>query len=312
MKVLFVGSGNSVAGISPILKNQGISLTKQGIDIDYYMIRGKGISGYLKNIFTLRIWLKHHKYELIHAHYSYSAFVASVAGAKPMIVSLMGSDARPIGIFKILIQFFRKIFSWKGLIVKSDTMRLNLNIKNVEIIPNGVDMSCFKPLDKNLCQSELQWDKAKRHILFAANPVRTEKHYSLAYNAVKMINDPTLELHSLENIPHDQIPCWLNASDIILLTSVYEGSPNIIKEAMACNRPIVCTNVGDVKELFGSVAGCFLTESIDSEVVQSIKAALSFKNNTHGRDRIIQLKLDSVSVASRIIEFYNLSINQRN
>lgn len=92
MKVLFVSSGNSEFGISPIIKNQGESLKQNGIDLYYFTIKGKGIKGYLKNIPILKKYLKNHNYDIIHAHYSLSAIVATLSGAKPLVVSLMGSD----------------------------------------------------------------------------------------------------------------------------------------------------------------------------------------------------------------------------
>jgi len=93
MKVLFVSSGNSEFGISPIVKNQGESLKQNGIDLDYFTIKGKGINGYLKNIPILKKYLKAHHYDIIHAHYSFCGWVTKLTLTKiPVIVSLMGSD----------------------------------------------------------------------------------------------------------------------------------------------------------------------------------------------------------------------------
>ena len=97
MKLLFVSSGNSKNGISTIIKNQGVSLKNQDIELDFFTIEGKGIKGYLKSIPYLKKQLKENKYDIVHAHYSLSAFTASLAGAKPLIVSLMGSDVKSKG-----------------------------------------------------------------------------------------------------------------------------------------------------------------------------------------------------------------------
>jgi len=76
LKILFVSSGNSEAGISPIVKNQGESLRRDGIDIDYFTIKRKGIKGYLSNIFSLKKYLKINQYDIIHSHFFLSSFVA--------------------------------------------------------------------------------------------------------------------------------------------------------------------------------------------------------------------------------------------
>lgn len=91
-KVLFVSSGNSKAGISPIVRSQDESLKRNGIDLDYFTIVGKGTKGYLKNIPRLRKFLGTNNYDLIHAHYSLPAIVASLSCKLPTVVSLMGSD----------------------------------------------------------------------------------------------------------------------------------------------------------------------------------------------------------------------------
>ena len=94
MKILFISSGNSSQGISPIIHNQGESLKKNGVILEYLTIKGKGLIGYLKSIPMIRKHIKKNKYDIVHAHYSFSAFAASFAGASPLIVSLMGSDVK--------------------------------------------------------------------------------------------------------------------------------------------------------------------------------------------------------------------------
>lgn len=103
------------------------------------------------------------------------------------------------------------------------------------------------------------------------------------------------------------MPLYYNASDVLLFTSHREGSLNVIKEAMSCNLPIVSTNVGDVEWILGSTEGCYIFSFEVSDVVEKIKKAILFtsKNNrTSGRERIINLELDSESVAEKIISIY--------
>ncbi len=78
VKVLFISSGNSKLGISPIIKSQGDSLKEQGVDLTYFAIKEKGLKGYLKSIFELKKVLKRDSYSVVHAHYWLSGIVASL------------------------------------------------------------------------------------------------------------------------------------------------------------------------------------------------------------------------------------------
>lgn len=306
MKVLFVSSGNSKIGISPIIKNQGESLIKLGADVTFFTIKGKGITGYLKNVLPLKRLLKKNEYDIVHAHYSMSAFVAALAGAKPLVASLMGSDVKSDKYFRLFIHFFSNFF-WDKTIVKSQDMKLSLGIKNVEVIPNGVDLKSFKSLNKTDCKSKLGWDITKKQILFAANPNRYEKNYPLAKKAIDGLENSDFELKVLKEVPSNQMVFYYNASDVVILTSKREGSPNVIKEAMACNRPIVATNVGDIKWLLGSTKGCFISSSKINDLENKINQALNFSDKydeIEGRSRIKMLKLDSGSVAKRLVLIY--------
>ena len=114
MKVLFVSSGNAKDGISPIVRNQRQSLINQGIHVDFFTIKGKGFWSYFRHIFILRKYLKTNKFDIIHSHYSYSSYVAALAGARPLVVSLMGSDVLSDR-FSSLFIYFTSIFGHERL-----------------------------------------------------------------------------------------------------------------------------------------------------------------------------------------------------
>lgn len=308
MKALFISSGNSKNSISPIVQRQGESLIKQGIDLHFFTIKGKGILGYFSSIFKLKKIIKENHFDIYHAHYSFSAIVASLAGAKPIVVSLMGSDVKANKFFKFIIWFLYKYF-WNATIVKSEDMKISLDFKNVYIIPNGVDLNKFQPLNPIECKKQLEWDFKKTHLLFAANPARKEKNFKLTKDAYDFISDKqsSIELHFLEDVSNNQMPIYFNASNVIVLTSFWEGSPNVIKEAMACNIPIVSTDVGDVKWLFGETGGHFICSYEAKIVAENIKKAIAFAKEikqTQGRQRIIDFELDSESIAKKLIIIY--------
>lgn len=301
MKILFVSSGNSPTTISPITKNQGESLIKEGADLTYFTIQGKGLFGYLKAIPKLRRALKQNNYDVVHAHYSLSAYVASLAGAKPLVVSLMGSDVGSRNLFKFFIKSFNRLF-WDAVIVKSKEMKEMIGLKDAQVIPNGVNFDKFKPYDRAQMQDQLNWDRSKKHVLFASSPKRPEKNYDLANTAFLKLADTKLELHVLENVANKDIPFYLNASNVLLLTSLREGSPNIIKEAMACAVPIVATDVGDVRANIAATDGCFVCNFDAATIAQCLEKALRFEGQTTGRAAISWL--DESNIAKSILGIY--------
>ncbi len=301
MRVLFISSFN--AGGSPIVVAQAKSLLKYGLDIRIHGIHGKGFIGYIKNILPLYKVIKELNPDHIHAHYSFCGIVSSLATRKPVICSLMGSDVKSSGLWRLVIRFFVKRV-WASTIVKSEDMKQSLGLKCVNVIPNGVDMDLFKPMDRSYCRAKLAWSPDKRIVLFAANPARPEKNYTLADQAIKALNSEDIELKVVHGIKHEDMPIYLNAVDVLLLTSLWEGSPNVIKEAMACNTPIVSVDVGDVRWLLEGVDGCY--HASKEPVALSAQLNQIFQNirESRGRERLIELGLDAESVAKRIVGLY--------
>lgn len=315
MKVLFVASGNKTGQPGAVVQNQAITLTDTGIEIEYFLIIGKGMNGYLKNVFPLIKHLKNNKYDVIHSHYSLTAFVTTLAlwfiPGKTHIVSLMGSDTKLKGIFKRLVKLGSNTF-WSKTIVKSRQMLEDSELKNAEIIPNGVDLQKIERIKRKLQSNETSKNKTNQPVvLFAANPSRESKNFPLAEQAIKNISS---ELKVVYNLSHEEIIEELFKADVLLSTSLWEGSPNLIKEAMACNCPVVSTNVGDVEWLFENEPGCYLTTFESEDVAEKIKQALEFartNSRSNGRKRILELKLDAESVAKRLVKVYEEAMRGR-
>jgi len=322
LKVLFVCSGTSKAGMSPFVLSQGDSLKSAGINIEYFTINHHGLVGYLRASCQLKKYLADNEFDLIHAHYALSGWVALLTfSGIPVVVSLMGDDAYGTynekgkiilsSYFWIMLTKILQIFA-SQLIVKSNNIHETVWLKKKSsIIPNGIDMQLFDCNDKQSARKKLDLNLSGEYILFLGNPDETRKNIALAQKALDVIEkkDSFLPLFSLK---HSDIPIYLSGSDMLLFTSTAEGSPNLIKEAMACNCPVVSTDVGDVKWVLGDTEGCFTTSFNSNEVAAKILLALEYaktKNRTEGRKRIIELGLDAQSIAKRIIDVYRRVIS---
>lgn len=314
MKILFVSSGNSSTGISPVILNQGQSLHEAGANIDYFTIKGKGLKGYFSGIFTLIKYPHLSSYDIIHAHYSLSAITTGLAlifkgkkGFKRMVVSLMGSEAHSSYISRFVIKIFYR-FIWQKTIVKTEEMKDLLGLPGAIVIPNGVDIEKFKPIDKIDARKRIEYHEDNILIVFIADPARPEKNFNLAVKAFEALKREDARLEIVKNLPNDIIPFYLNAADILLITSKREGSVNVAKEAMACNCPVVTTNVGDISWILGKVKGTFITgfkaEDITSKLEDAIKYVIE-ETRTKGRERIIDLGLDSKSISRKLISVYS-------
>lgn len=304
MKVLFVSRWKENLGISPIVRNQGDSLIKLGIEPEYFLIKGKGFIRYLESYIHLVSFLRKNDFDIIHAHYSFCGYIAGLTfNRKRLVVSLMGGDTERKGTAKLMIKLFSR-FLWRKTIVKSEQMRKHFLKDEIIVLPNGVDFSFFRPLPRDECMAITGFDKNKKHILFfLSHSGRREKNLPLAEEAFRLLEDNTVEFHIIDLVPAVKVPVLLNASDVLLLTSTSEGSPNIIKEAMACNIPVVSTDVGDVRKTIGSTEGCFITSFSAIEIKEALQKALSFNSRTKGREYINFL--DSRIIAGRLIEIYN-------
>lgn len=306
MRVLFVASGKQ-GGVNPIIKNQGESLRRAGVELDYYALSGGGWKGYIKNIKPLREAIKKGGYDVVHAHYSWTAYITGIAmrGMKvPMVVSLMGNDILDHWWYPVLARMVAKCKPWKAVIVKSQEMKNRVGMPYANVIPNGVNMEKFHELPQTECQKKLGWDSSKKHVLFPARVEDTRKNWPLANAAVQMQNSD-IELHPFKNTPNDETPIWYNAADAVVLPSFYEGSVNALKEAMACNRPVVTTDMGDCRERIEGCEGCYVANTYEvPEFAELLGKALEFGGKNKGRERLVADGIADYQIAERLITIY--------
>jgi len=149
------------------------------------------------------------------------------------------------------------------------------------------------------------WDPAATVVLFAASRHRPVKRFDRAVAAVERLRAGGVDarLESLEQVPPDRMPCLFNAADCVLLTSQHEGSPNAIKEAVACGCPVVAVPVGDVPEILRDVRPSRVAEAEPEALAAALAGVLAAKSRSNGPDRIrAAFSLDVT--ARRLLEVY--------
>jgi len=299
MKILIVCSRNS-GRIAPFILEQGEDLKRAGVELDYFPIERKGFWGYLKNRKALLAKIKTFQPQLIHAHYGLSGLLANTQRRIPVVTTYHGSDINNVKIYPF--SRLNMILSAHNIFV-SEKNRLKAGLQfHQSLIPCGIDIQLFTPGDKQQARKALGLDADKKYILFAGAFKITVKNPDLAKAAVALM--PGVTLMELKGYSREQVALLLNAVDVVLMTSFTEGSPQIIKEALACNCPVVSVAVSDVPDVIENIAGCYITGYNVNEVAEKLQLALSVGKLKDGRNRITELGLDGEMVAKQILKVY--------
>ncbi len=260
------------------------------------------------------------KPDVIHIMYGgIMAFRASsFSTSYPIVLSLCGTDI----IGEEVGSVPQKIRGWIGvfgsryalkkthyLIVKSKYLLKHIPhsfpLDRVSVIPNGVNLNMFIPMDKITCQKRLGWNPESFHIVFSTISFNdANKRLPLARSAVERLKKKGLsvDFHIMVSVPHEEVPVWLNAADCVLLTSSHEGSPNIVKEALACNRPVVSVDVGDVREMIEGVDHCYIAEPEPQDIADKLYRVYRSPRVNRGREKMKELSIEKV--AYRLVTVY--------
>jgi glycosyltransferase involved in cell wall biosynthesis len=309
MRILLVCKANFEPSELNFQKNrayifdQYVSLKEHVHTIDVFFLKGTGIWSYFRGAYELRDYLKKKSYDIVHAHYGYCGLIAGLVSKFPVAVTYHGTDitekiSNVISLFSILLANWN-IFVSEKIYRKAIWSPIN----NFSIIPCGVDLDLFKPSEIENSSIKKIFYENKKRILFSSSFSNKVKNYPLAKESLLLLRDLDVSIIELKNKTRIEVAEMLNNCDLLLLTSFTEGSPQIVKEAMACNCPIVATDVGEVKEIIGDTDNCFVTGFDKYEIAEKVK--LIFNNGERSNGRKFINNYSSKRIAIKIFEVYN-------
>ena len=307
MKILIICSGNR-SQVAPFITDQVESLNAAGIETKFFLIQGKGATGYLKNYSAFKNTIRKFNPDIIHAHYGLSGLFATLQLKTPVITTFHGTD-----INNPKVRRFSRIAAKRSdynIFVSKELSNLIRN-KRKTVIPCGVDTSLFYPRNREEARRLLGLDDKKYYILFSSafdNPV---KNYPLAKESIEILSFNNVELLELKGLNRNDVSLLINACDVALLTSYSEGSPQFIKEAMACNCPVVSVDVGDVNYLLSGVEGSYLSKGTAKDIAFNLETVLENRQRSNGRERINFLRLDAKNITNRIINIYRIMLKSQ-
>jgi len=291
------------------VKEQVESLQKIGVDCDVFYCDGKN-RGFKQYITYLpKLWWKamFGGYDLIHCHHALSAIILCMTGAplfKRVILSYQNDPSNEWG--DRMYRFFNLRF--KRFIIKNTSPYLQK--PKFVYLPNGCNQDFFRPMDMNECRKRLGWDLQKQFIIFmdSNRGVRTQKRKDRFDEVVDTLNNHygwNTETVEMRNVKRELVPIYLNAANLHLISSDFEGSPNSVKECMCCNTPVVSTPVGNVREMIGDIPGAYVTEGFSvEELAIACDKVLRSDVPFNGRDPFLAKGYGMATVAAKLNDIY--------
>lgn len=323
MRVLIVASKNS-GKLSPFVVEQAKALLQQGVEVDFYGIVGKGMKGYLKALVPMIRKIKEFQPDLLHAHYGLSGITAILQNKIPVVTTFHNGETLSKG-----VNFLSSLASLRAKHVIYVAQHIYdlcyFKAKNHSILPCGICLEDCKIIPKEKAREILGMEPEKKYILFGGAFDNLRKNFPLLQQAVQLLQDKeNIVCWEMKGLSRAECVLRMCACDVFALPTISEGSPQALKEAMACNCPIVATDVADIRHLLGEMPGHFILanknktkekwiggENSAHELADYLRKALDFKGRTEGRKRIEALRLDNEQIAHRLISLYKMVINER-
>ena len=326
MKILIIGryKPQFPQNLLPFVLEQGESLRQLGMDIEYMPVRGN----YFLAVRDLKCKIRECKPDIVHAHYGLSAITAELQSLVPVVTTFHNGET-----LNWHVNLMTSLFSLRAKHVVYVAQHIHdlvyFKAKNHSIIPCGVNMDDCHIINQSAARQQLGFEDGVKHILFGGGFDNLRKNYAILREAVERIEQaPWVSVEGgercgnivcleMKGLSRAECVLRMNACDLFALPSHSEGSPQALKEAMACNCPILATDIADVRTLLGNLPGHYILrnprktherwdadEKSLQEMTELLQKALQFTGRTNGRDRITELRLSNEQIAEQIIEIY--------
>jgi glycosyltransferase involved in cell wall biosynthesis/ribosomal protein S18 acetylase RimI-like enzyme len=268
----------------------------------------------IKKWLELRRTVRNLHPDIIHAQYGTITGLMAVLAGKPAVVSFCGSDLIPsapsVSVLRMYLGFLLSnmaALGASGIICKSQELRRALwwRQNKATVIPSGVDLNLFSPESREDARKELGWPIDPPVVLFSAGGDPNNKRPDLVKAAMKITCSrvPDAILHSVSHdVEPTRMPLYFRAADVLVCASKLEGSPNVVKEALACNLPVVSTSVGDVREHLDGVYPSAVVPGDPHEIAEALTKILLERKRSNGRQNVLRLSLGQV--AQRVLAVY--------
>ena len=300
---------------TPSIGIQQRLLMKKGAEFDVISIQTGNPFAYMKAaVRFLMMNLRKPKYDLVHAYYGLSAYIAILQKRMPVVATYLGSDLLREGASKDrdTIVGLLAAKSADAVIVMTEEMKIASGREDAHVIPFGVDLDRLPLLDREDARNTLGLPLDKKLVLFPWHPARLVKRFDIVEQAMQLVKTsvPESELVVVYDKPHATMAEYYNACDVCVLASDHEGSPVAIREALACNLPIVSVDVGDVGELIDGLENCYLVQRNPTDMAEMLAAVLTSGRRCDGRERM--QAYDMTLAADRVWQIYQQVLEDRN
>lgn len=298
------------------VKTQAESLEELGVEVTPLAIRGYATNReYVRAAGEVLRLNAACPFDVVHAHYGHSGVVARLQVRAPLVVTYWGTDllgnrtSESITLkSRIEAAVFRQLAR-----VSAATMTQSLQMEEAlpaavrgrnHVIPAGIDLERFRPIDKQAARKRLGWPLDEKVVLFAGQAQRPVKNFPLAEEVHRRLaaSIPALSLRVASGLPQEEVPLYMSAADALILPSRSEGSPNVIKEAMAAELPIVATPVGDVRERLAGVPGCYVRPADPEALKDALSLAIGHGRSPEAREAVAPLS--TTAVARSVLSIY--------
>jgi teichuronic acid biosynthesis glycosyltransferase TuaC len=333
MKILYIIPANIKNGhivYSTFLKTEieGMKSVVDEVQIFYFLDR-KSIDGFVKSLKLLNQHIATFKPDLIHVHYGATTGLLGWLSKKKCawLITFGGSDllGHPNkGVYWRLREYWATQLSHKAakhadkIICVSENLLHKLspvNQRKTIILPRGINLELFQISDKHECRKTLGWDNDKKYVLFSLPRLNADvKNKPLAEATLNILNSKSpgkFQLIILHDKPQEYLRQAMCAADALLVTSLHEGSPNIVKESMACNLPVVTVNCGDVMFRLNNVKPGKVVKDYDAlKLSNALDEVIKSGVRSNGRNELISQGIASDQVLQRLKGLYEQTMEE--